>query len=967
MKRILSFFSLCLLAPSLFAANIFEPSQNDQSIYFLSAIFGNVGNVLNISGTAQESTLLKSAFLYFNNTVIVLGVILILYSLIVSVVNTSNDGEALGRKWNSVWIPLRSAMGFAMLLPVSTSLTPIVNPYSNVVVAPIAVKSYALIQVFIMWVIVQGVGAADYLWTNMVSMVYSGQATLSFDTSSTSAEMAAKVFGSMVCSISFTENQNMKNYKTQEKNTDYKKVGGEGNYGNNVPNVTTSKTGPNASTPNSWIWAFGSIKPTDWSRNSICGYLSLPMGNTSAGATPQDKALADYYQKQYALIQSMIGLPADDSFIIQSTQGHMGVYGGNWYGIYPEDGISYDSKITAGGSTGLHSNAFSVTYNDGSTVILPTVGYLADYYMVFLDRGAQPTDPNTDLGSTGTAPTDDPDGDCVPDDNGNGCSGVSTVDQASASADAEVRTQLTAVANAFQKKSSENYQAYSDALLTLQDDTTPGMSDASRKQKLVLAAQYNGWASAGAFFLDMVKVIQPSGSGAGATFYDYEYPSIACQKGIGIRDANAKRKCGDARTASDLKGKSRDGTYGHGRNTMGASMVLAESVVSDAMASADAYQEGTGSTGGTEMGTGTNCTPLYVTDDNGNKQLIQNCGIYNSTEGNTAFGLKNYKPRHFPYSIVDPVAWYDYVQSMIMSNFSKALEPLATMEQGSTIQNPLLLLRQSGLRLLTTSAHLYHIGLIYMWSTGLVSYAFSGITGILGAATSGFTWASSMYTALLAIMMSMGAVMAYYFPMIPYLVFTFATIQWLILTIEAMAAAPLLSLGILHPEGQHEVFGHSSMGIALLSSVFLRPSLMIIGYFAATAMLYVVVMLLNAGFFFANDALISSDSGTAGMFGTLMMWGIYLNALMIVINKAFTLIYHIPDHIMRWIGISEERTEVESMLGQVKQGVEKGAETGKGAADAEADARRQSMNAYGSEGKKAKDAIAKAVMGGPPV
>lgn len=289
--------------------------------------------------------------------------------------------------------------------------------------------------------------------------------------------------------------------------------------------------------------------------------------------------------------------------------------------------------------------------------------------------------------------------------------------------------------------------------------------------------------------------------------------------------------------------------------------------------------------------------------------------------------------------------------------------------------NPLFVLRSAGIRMLNTSSKLYHIGFKYMWISGLTSYIFSGATGIANAMTSAMTWGAAMYNVIIGMMMTMGAIMAYYFPLIPYLVFTFAFIQWLILTIEAMTAAPMLCLGILHPEGQHEVFGHSSMGIAILASVFLRPPLMIIGYFAATVMSYVVVLVVNGGFFFAANALlggagVGENTSAASMFGTLIIWGMYVNTLMVVLNKSFTLIYHIPDHVVRWIGITEgHSSDIEQMMGQVKGGVEKGAETAKAAGDAQAKARTNTMHAYGeviNEGKeKAKQGIQMAA-GVPP-
>ena len=50
--------------------------------------------------------------------------------------------------------------------------------------------------------------------------------------------------------------------------------------------------------------------------------------------------------------------------------------------------------------------------------------------------------------------------------------------------------------------------------------------------------------------------------------------------------------------------------------------------------------------------------------------------------------------------------------------------------------------------------------------------------------------------------------------------------------IEAMVAAPLVALGITHPDG-HDFVGKSTHAVMMLVGLFLRPVLMLIGLFAS--------------------------------------------------------------------------------------------------------------------------------------
>ena len=124
------FIIVITVAPTIaLADSIFKPYPNDLSITYLSFIFGNVEGTAITGGGFQT---LKTVLTSFNMTVLTLGAIIVIYSLLVSTVNTAHDGEMLGREWSSVWIPIRTAMGFALLLPVKGS------------------TSYSVIQVFVM-------------------------------------------------------------------------------------------------------------------------------------------------------------------------------------------------------------------------------------------------------------------------------------------------------------------------------------------------------------------------------------------------------------------------------------------------------------------------------------------------------------------------------------------------------------------------------------------------------------------------------------------------------------------------------------------------------------------------------------------------------------------------------------------------------------------------------------------------
>ena len=98
---------LLLLCPGLVLADSsgslsFAPPASDFSVVFLSNLFGVVDGVL--SGTGSQ--IMGSMFAVFNAAVLALGGIIIMYTLLVATMNTAHEGQMLGQKWSSIWIPI---------------------------------------------------------------------------------------------------------------------------------------------------------------------------------------------------------------------------------------------------------------------------------------------------------------------------------------------------------------------------------------------------------------------------------------------------------------------------------------------------------------------------------------------------------------------------------------------------------------------------------------------------------------------------------------------------------------------------------------------------------------------------------------------------------------------------------------------------------------------------------------------
>ena len=75
----------------------------------------------------------------------------------------------------------------------------------------------------------------------------------------------------------------------------------------------------------------------------------------------------------------------------------------------------------------------------------------------------------------------------------------------------------------------------------------------------------------------------------------------------------------------------------------------------------------------------------------------------------------------------------------------------------------------------------------------------------------------------------------------------FGAIGWMIGVAESLVAAPLVAMGLTHPEG-HDLLGKAEQSLMLMLGIFIRPATILIGFIFAINMATIAVGLLNRGF-----------------------------------------------------------------------------------------------------------------------
>lgn len=769
------------------AYQLFNPSaiQNgtDLSIGYLGDIYGVVDGVLHGSG----SQVMGRMFMVFNAGALILGGMIVIYTSMISLLNTANEGEMLGKKWNSIWIPLRTVLGIALLIPKATG--------------------YCAIQVFMMWVIVQGVGLADNVWNSVVGYLAEGGVLVqqSQTTSGGVYTSAENMFRQTLCLAGLQAQFNQASQEPLIINPKQKSgsgvgVGDSANVFPPVPNFLESVASlPNVTAPSnasSEEAARVSANVKKYCSDSKCT-VDLPNFTFPAG------------EKQ-AIWNRLNGVCGSVSWSIKTTDRQK--VNALWN---PNIEKAYTESIRVGVQQML------LDLSGPAQTVINT--------FVFPPKGTA-VPPNATLSDY--------------------------------------------ISNVTIENAAQDYQGIVyPAQRIMTNIAKQGITDLWAK-----LANEEGWIDAGSYYQVMT---QQNTSAAAAIF-------------------TAPGSSSASSLSNKLPKSLSVGPYTVNTSTLnsfitqdGKSAGLLGSYIANAP---------TGKGSGAEAG-----KEVAVTLDLGG--MIAKVAM----------------------PLLSPLI--NVIQSFV-----------GLLSSQETNANPVVMIALMGNGLIAL--------VVEVWIVGALTLA--GATAVLGIIPSVeeattmtvlVEWIVPFLWGISGLLFVEGAVMAFYVPMIPFILFVFGAIGWLIATIEAMVAAPLVALGITHPEGA-EVMGKSDPAVLLLVNVFLRPSMMIIGFIAGIILSYVSIWLLNVGFL---QFLLGGVSGGAGSFMTLeaksplgLLFGlpfvliIYVSLVIIILDYCFSLINVVPDKVLRWLGGQVEGVagEAGKMAGQAKSA---GQSAAKGASDSAKD------------------------------
>ncbi len=819
--------------------DFFQPSVDDKSVQYLGQLFGQMGGLL---PSPNFTTIIGMMFKTFNTIALGIGALIIVYMTVVGVMMTAHEGEFM-KKWNSLWTPVRAVIGIASLFPTASG--------------------YCGIQLVMMWVIVQGIGAADSVWTSAlryVSVMGSAEAGIQSPEVGTKNAMTG-LFKALVCEETAKVSLPMISETKDDVGSFY--CGPENKGGsswcqtvdkepsglNLAPEVNQKKFGPSG--------ACGNIKYCD-----ILTACAVPIIDPSLSAGAQDalkkraEKICNTCKAQRAVLNDVIKgyrdiarrLVDDDIIYLNyyfkgssttSSKTNPPGFIKMWCDAN-EVGQDADGNSLCRGPA--YSNGAAAFFGIGDKVVggLPNPkpekgsapgGIAGSIYwgdiQFFLNSFASFPGFGDGLrpwyGKNGATSNYTPSDQFIPE-------AVNYYNQM------------------LIKQTGMGLKNYQDQIVQQLQEAEPtgDLADANAR----------GWIFAGAYYYYLVQ--------ANAQKIDDGLPKLEV---LSINPDSASDESG---TSEELKG--------HRNNYSAASAIIKA-------------MQGSKST---DMGG----ADLNVLSDGTDAIGDMMAASTNSDEANKTNPLVQMASAGYWLLVV---ATLIYVAFMIVSLVFGLVSGINLFVLGTGAMNPMA------------------VGMPMVWMVVV-----------------------PLVAALLGLMVTMGATLGVYVPLIPYILFTVGALGWMISTVEAMVAGPLVAIGILAPGGHHEILGKAEPALMLLFGVFLRPTLMIFGLVISLLMASVAVKMINTAFWplvvpqIASMGATGKAAGATKGAGTIASMAAnplmmvffliaYVGLIVSAVNKCFSMIHVVPERVMRWIvGQSDSYGESEA-VGEMKSGVKGGA------------------------------------------
>jgi len=150
-------------------------------------------------------------------------------------------------------------------------------------------------------------------------------------------------------------------------------------------------------------------------------------------------------------------------------------------------------------------------------------------------------------------------------------------------------------------------------------------------------------------------------------------------------------------------------------------------------------------------------------------------------------------------------------------------------------------------------------------------------------------------------MFIIGAILALYIPFVPFITWVSGLIGYFVVLCEGLVAAQIHGFTHLSTDGDG-MGSRTEKGYTHVLHLLMRPTLMVIAFFIATAMVIMIGTLVTKMF---GAALANVQGNSVTGFATIVgVCAIYMIILVVTVQSVYNMVYEIPDRVIGWLGTS---------------------------------------------------------------
>ncbi|WP_165982904.1 DotA/TraY family protein [Dankookia rubra] len=213
-------------------------------------------------GRAGAPSVLGEILRGLNAALLAVGAAYITMNIVVGTMNTAQDGEVLGKRWSSMWAPIRTVLGMCMMVPLA--------------------NGFAASQIAVLTVVKWSIGLADSIWLVAVSALVLNGASLAQIVPPKTDDFIGGLLANLVCEQTLNNAYGGEPGQPNQSNFVVREITGWD--GTKVTKTLVSGGWPGGDQTASVLFVFN--RGTSQAGKPVCGGVQIPRFNLPTTPAP---------------------------------------------------------------------------------------------------------------------------------------------------------------------------------------------------------------------------------------------------------------------------------------------------------------------------------------------------------------------------------------------------------------------------------------------------------------------------------------------------------------------------------------------------------------------------------------------------------------------------------------------------------------------------------------------------------